>query len=188
MKTWRMGALGFMSVVIAGCQEPTQIIPAVPPGTEYVRPVTDTGEALGEQAVHDRDQAALKRGVEKIPPAPPTSKGETKTTKSGVKYETLKEGTGPEARRGQTVLVQYTGMLENGEVFDSSRKPDGQPYTFIIGISPIIKGWTEGVPGMRVGERRKLVIPPDLAYGAAGNGKVPPNATLAFDIELLSIK
>ena len=80
MTTWRMGALGLIGVSIAGCQEPTRIVPAVPPGTEYVRPVTDAGEALGEQAVHDHGQATLKMDAEKIPPAPPTAKGEARTT------------------------------------------------------------------------------------------------------------
>lgn len=119
---------------------------------------------------------------------PPTKKGETKTTESGLKYETLKEGSGAEAKAGQTVSVHYTGTLTNGKKFDSSRDR-GQPITFELGSGQVIKGWDEGVAGMKVGEQRKLTIPPDLAYGARGRPPViPPNSTLVFDVELTGVK
>jgi FKBP-type peptidyl-prolyl cis-trans isomerase len=110
------------------------------------------------------------------------------TTKSGLKYEDLKEGTGDQAKSGDTVDVHYTGWLKDGKKFDSSldRK---QPFTFKVGAGQVIKGWDEGVAGMKVGGKRKLTIPPDLGYGARGAGNViPPNAELTFEVELLKIK
>jgi FKBP-type peptidyl-prolyl cis-trans isomerase len=120
--------------------------------------------------------------------APPTKKGETKTTDSGLKYETLKEGDGAEAKAGQKVKVHYTGTLADGKKFDSSRDR-GQPFEFDLGAGQVIKGWDEGVAGMKVGERRKLTIPYDLAYGEEGRPPViPPKATLLFDVELIDTK
>ena len=111
------------------------------------------------------------------------------TTKSGLKYEDLKEGTGAEAKKGDTVEVHYTGWLTNGKKFDSS-KDRNEPFSFKLGAGMVIKGWDEGVAGMKVGGKRKLMIPPELGYGArgAGGGAIPPNATLIFEIELLKIK
>jgi FKBP-type peptidyl-prolyl cis-trans isomerase len=110
------------------------------------------------------------------------------TTPSGLKYDDLTVGTGAEARAGQTVSVHYTGWLVDGKKFDSSvdRK---QPFEFPLGLGRVIKGWDEGVQGMKVGGKRKLTIPPGLGYGARGAGHViPPNATLIFDVELLGIR
>ncbi len=109
------------------------------------------------------------------------------TTPSGLKYQILKRGKGSFAMRGETVSVHYTGWLTNGTKFDSS-VDRGQPFQFILGAGQVIQGWDIGVAGMRVGEKRKLTIPPDLGYGAAGaGGAIPPNATLIFDVELLDI-
>lgn len=109
------------------------------------------------------------------------------TTDSGLQYEDLVEGTGAVPTPGQNVVVHYTGTLLDGTKFDSSRDR-GQPFSFPIGTGRVIKGWDEGVISMRVGGRRKLVIPPDLGYGARGaGGVIPPNATLVFDVELLRI-
>ena len=191
MKTWRIGALGIACAAVLGCGEPPRIIPSVPPGTEYVPPLPasegDGAQALGEAVSQNLREAKRKTEAEQIPVAPPTAPGETKTTKSGLKYETLKEGNGAEAKGGATVSVHYTGTLENGEKFDSSRDPGKSPFSFTIGVSSVIKGWHEGVAGMRVGERRKLIIPTELAYGATGKGSIPANATLIFDIELISV-
>jgi len=110
------------------------------------------------------------------------------TTDSGLKYSDLKVGTGDTAKKGDTVEVHYTGWLKNGKKFDSSvdRK---KPFEFKLGAGRVIKGWDEGVAGMKVGGKRKLIIPSKLAYGEDGAGDViPPNAELTFEVELLKIK
>lgn len=116
------------------------------------------------------------------------SAGQEVTTASGLKYEVLRQGNGPEAKPGQTVSVHYTGWLTDGTKFDSS-VDRGQPFDFPLGAGRVIKGWDEGVAGMKVGEKRKLTIPPELGYGPNGAGNViPPNATLIFEVELLGIQ
>ena len=116
-----------------------------------------------------------------------TAKPKLVTLPSGLKYVDLTVGKGPMPKTGQTVYVHYVGTLENGTKFDSSRDR-GTPFSFPLGEGQVIKGWDEGVATMRVGGRRKLVIPPSLGYGAAGaGGVIPPNAVLLFDIELLRI-
>jgi peptidylprolyl isomerase len=108
-------------------------------------------------------------------------------TKSGLKYTDEKVGDGAEAKAGDTVLVHYTGTLPDGTKFDSSRDR-GEPFKFKLGAGMVIKGWDEGVAGMKVGGKRKLVIPPDLAYGDRAVGKViPAKATLHFDVELMKV-
>lgn len=108
--------------------------------------------------------------------------------KEGITIEALKEGQGEAAKSGNTVSVHYTGTLENGTKFDSSLDR-GQPFSFVLGSGYVIKGWDIGVEGMKIGEKRKLTIPSELAYGAAGaGGLIPPNATLIFEVELLEIK
>lgn len=108
-------------------------------------------------------------------------------TDSGLRYADLAVGEGEEAAAGHQVSVHYVGTLADGTEFDSSRKR-GQPFQFALGQGVVIPGWDEGVAGMRVGGRRRLVIPPHLAYGERGAGHlVPPNATLDFDVELLSV-
>ncbi len=120
--------------------------------------------------------------------APTTDMDENMTTTdTGLAYEDLEVGTGAVPTQGQTVTVHYTGTLENGEKFDSSRDRN-RPFSFTIGVGQVIKGWDEGVSTMRVGGRRKLVIPPDLGYGPRGaGGVIPPNSTLIFDVELIRV-
>ena len=110
------------------------------------------------------------------------------TTDTGLGIEDLTTGEGAEATgEGQTAIVHYTGWLEDGTKFDSSIDRD-DPFRFPIACQMVIKGWDEGIIGMKVGGKRKLTIPPDLAYGAAGaGGVIPPNATLIFELELLEI-
>jgi FKBP-type peptidyl-prolyl cis-trans isomerase len=103
---------------------------------------------------------------------------------SGLKYQDVKVGTGAVAKDGDTVSVQYTGYLLDGTVFDSSLKT-GTPFSFQLGGHQVIQGWDQGVAGMKEGGQRKLIIPSDLAYGPGGQGPIPPNATLVFDVELL---
>ncbi|MBE9208963.1 FKBP-type peptidyl-prolyl cis-trans isomerase [Nostoc sp. LEGE 06077] len=110
------------------------------------------------------------------------------TTPSGLKYVEIKEGTGVTPKSGQTVVVHYTGTLEDGTKFDSSRDRD-RPFSFTIGVGQVIKGWDEGLSTMKVGGQRELIIPAELGYGSRGaGGVIPPNATLLFDVELLEVK
>jgi FKBP-type peptidyl-prolyl cis-trans isomerase len=125
--------------------------------------------------------------------AAPHATGPTKVTGEGVKsvsglqYWEIKPGTGQEANKGDHVKVHYTGWLTSGKKFDSS--VGGKPFEFRIGNGDVIKGWEEGVSGMKVGGKRQLKIPPDLAYGKDGYpGAIPPNATLVFDIQLVGIQ
>lgn len=109
------------------------------------------------------------------------------TTESGLKYEDLVAGAGDSPKSGQNVTVHYTGTLDDGTKFDSSHDRN-QPFTFQIGVGQVIKGWDEGVMTMKVGGKRKLVIPAHLGYGARGaGGVIPPNATLVFEVELLGV-
>ena len=106
----------------------------------------------------------------------------------GLKYTDDQVGTGAEAQAGKTAVVHYTGWLMDGTKFDSSRDRN-QPFSFPLGRGAVIKGWDEGVAGMKVGGKRTLIIPPALGYGARGaGGVIPPNATLMFDVELLAVK
>jgi FKBP-type peptidyl-prolyl cis-trans isomerase len=111
------------------------------------------------------------------------------TTKSGLKYVEQKIGDGKEAKAGNNVSVHYTGTLANGKKFDSSRDRN-KPFSFDLGNGDVIKGWDEGVAGMKEGGKRKLIIPPELGYGArdVGNGLIPANSTLIFEVELLKVK
>ncbi len=117
------------------------------------------------------------------------TENQTGNAVSDLKIETTKEGTGDRVvKSGNTITVHYTGRLEDGTKFDSS-VDRGTPFTFMIGAGQVIKGWDEGLLGMKVGEKRTLTIPADKGYGATGaGGIIPPNATLIFDTELLSIQ
>src|SRR3989344_3198058 len=103
---------------------------------------------------------------------------------SGLKTEILREGSGTAAKAGDTITVHYTGTLEDGQKFDSSLDR-GQPFSFQLGAGTVIRGWDQGLLGMKIGEKRRLVIPPELGYGSRGSGGViPPDATLIFEVEM----
>ena len=138
--------------------------------------------------------------VDSPPQTPPASEAQTKgsgmqktdakptTTASGLQYIDFKVGDGTSPQPGETAIVHYTGWLDDGTKFDSSRD-HGKPFGFKVGQHQVIKGWDEGVASMKVGGTRRLIIPPELGYGAKGAGKViPPNARLTFDVELLDIR
>ncbi len=134
--------------------------PAAPPAAEPAKPVAPA----------------------KAAPAAP----KTMTTSSGLKYQDLVVGNGPLPKAGRRVRVHYTGWLTNGTKFDSSVDRN-EPFDFTLGTGNVIAGWDEGVASMHVGGKRKLIIPPNLAYGSAGaGGVIPPNATLVFDVELIA--
>jgi len=151
--------------------------------------------------VGGKQNTAIASQLTQTPPAPTTltenntliasdtmSDAKVVTTSSGLKYIEVKEGTGATPQTGQTVEVHYTGTLENGTKFDSSRDR-GQPFDFKIGLGQVIKGWDEGLSTMKVGGQRQLIIPPELGYGSRGaGGVIPPNAILHFDVELLGVK
>ena len=158
-----------------------------------------TAQAAATQTMVAVTQAALdatNTAIAQIPPSPtptprpmptPNPNLETVTTSSGLKYQDVIVGSGTEAKSGDTVLVHYTGWLLDGTMFDTSYKT-GEPLEFTIGTGSVIKGWEEGIPGMKLGGTRILTIPPELAYGASGSGPIPPNSTLVFEVVLIEVK
>jgi FKBP-type peptidyl-prolyl cis-trans isomerase FkpA len=147
---------------------------------------TDTTTAASAPAA-----AAQPRGSgqpKAAPTAPPTAPLATaQQPDAKVTMQDLVVGKGQEAKTGDVVSVHYVGTLTDGKEFDQSRKR-GQPFTFPLGQGRVIKGWDQGVVGMKVGGKRKLTIPPSLGYGERGAGAIPPNSTLVFEVELLEIK
>jgi FKBP-type peptidyl-prolyl cis-trans isomerase len=190
MRLLRAGILGgFFSLAISGCGEPGAIGPVAAPGANIPRPSPDAepAAAVGEAGAIPETPKPSEAKAAQYKPALPTAKGETKTTPGGVTYETLKEGSGAELKFGQQAVVHYVGKLQNGREFDSSRE-NNRPMTVRIGVDKLIEGWVEAIPGMKVGEIRKLAIPPELGYKSAGfPPKIPPNATLVFEVELVEI-
>ena len=118
-----------------------------------------------------------------------SNNGSVKKMENGLLIEDLIVGDGAEAKDYNKVVVNYTGKLEDGSVFDSSLNPGRSPFTFTLGAGSVIKGWDQGLKDMKVGGKRKLIIPPELAYGENGAGSaVPPNAKLIFEVELLEVE
>lgn len=191
MSSWQLvtrGCLG-LALILVGCDAPEEIMPTTPPGTVIPRTAPDSNDpaqAQGESAVLAPKTSGESGKAAAYTPALPTAKGETKTTKNGVKYATLKEGTGDELKPGRVALFQYVGSLENGTVFDSTRERS-DPYKVAIGTGQLIRGWEEGLPGMRVGETRKLWVPAAMAYGDTERKNIPPKSNLIFEVELLQI-
>lgn len=139
-------------------------------------------------AKRSADSPADRPAAEKPAAEDKAEKAEKQEDVTELKITDLKEGTGATARPGRMVSVHYRGTLTNGTEFDSSHK-HGAPFEFRLGAAQVIRGWDDGVEGMKVGGQRKLVIPPSLGYGATGaGGVIPPNATLVFEIELLDVK
>ena len=131
--------------------------------------------------------AAPVLATDQVKPAEKAAVAKTVTTASGLKYVDVKVGNGASPVKGKQVKVHYTGTLENGKKFDSSVDRN-EPFSFVIGVGQVIPGWDEGVMSMKVGGKRKLIIPSKLGYGERGaGGVIPPNATLLFDVELLDV-
>ena len=121
------------------------------------------------------------------PAAGPITLDNPTVTASGLRYQDLVVGDGPSPQPGQRVTVHYTGYFTDGRKFDSSRDR-GQPFTFVLGVGQVIKGWDEGVASMKVGGKRLLYLPANLAYGSRGQGPIPPDTDLIFEVELLDIR
>jgi FKBP-type peptidyl-prolyl cis-trans isomerase len=161
-------AVAFSAVQLAGCPEPSA---STPRKSAQQSARSSAGEKPPERKFRKIDEKERK----------------VVTTKSGLKYEDLEEGLGAEAKSGDRVQVHYTGWLKDGKKFDSSKDRD-QPFEFNLGKGEVIKGWDEGVAGMKVGGKRKLIIPSELAYGKRGRPGIPPDSELTFEVELLDIK
>src|SRR3989339_1969993 len=152
--------------------------------TEYTKVKADLVQTKAELEKTKKELAQIREEFTKMSPKQPSDE-KAITTASGLQYVDQVIGTGAEAKPGMNVSVHYTGWLTNGTKFDSS-KDRGQPFEFPLGAGRVIRGWDEGVAGMKIGGKRKLIIPSDLGYGARGAGNViPPNATLVFEVELL---
>jgi FKBP-type peptidyl-prolyl cis-trans isomerase len=163
--------LGACLVVLAGCQQ------------------SETGSTSTSSSATSTSTTTTPT----TPPEPPATSGAVTAQEvslpGGLKYQDMKVGDGTLAEGGKQVSVHYTGWLTDGTKFDSS-VDRGEPFAFQLGAGQVIRGWDEGVKGMRVGGKRKLTIPSELGYGARGTpgGPIPPNATLVFDVELLEVK
>lgn len=165
---------------------------APPSPAEPVTPAPTSTSTVSTTPVAPSAAPAAAPASSANPSSPAATNGQriisTKTI-NGMKIEVTKEGTGPAITNGQTAQMLYTGKLADGSVFDSTASHGGQPFSFSLGAGQVIKGWDEGVLGMKVGEQRTLIIPAALAYGAAGYPPViPANATLTFDVTLVGIK
>lgn len=179
----------------AGCREPNMPLPAAPMGVNSRVEIPTGAEpaVIGEAAAASSSSgytpalAQTKVDLVTEPARPEKPAHDEVTTSSGLKYQILVDGTGAEAKAGQKVYVHYTGTFENGEKFDSSRDRN-KPLDFVLGSGQVIRGWDEGVAGMKVGERRLLKIPSDLAYGPTGKPPIPPNTPLVFDVSLLGVE
>jgi FKBP-type peptidyl-prolyl cis-trans isomerase len=177
---------------------PTLLLAAAVGLTAGCTPPEPTAGGGGETAIPGNAPAETPHGTETpaatgpqggAPAAPAkVADKDYKALPGGLKYAILKPGDGPAIKSGQTAAMHYTGWLKDGKKFDSSLDR-GEPFVFPLGGGQVIKGWDQGIVGMKVGEKRQLVIPPDLGYGETGAGAdIPPNSTLVFDVELLRIE
>ncbi len=165
-------SLAILALLLAGCNK-------------------DAEQTMPVKVTNPGESAPAEAKVPAPPPAAPTPKAKSvdkdgwATLESGLKYKDKKVGTGTEVKSNSYVTVHYKGWLDNGKVFDTSRKPGREPFSFTVDNGDVIKGWEMGVKGMKVGGIRELTIPPALGYGDQDMGTIPPNSTLHFEIQVL---
>ena len=176
MRTWSITLAALSTIALAGCHQKSASTPSSTAATSA--PAATTPAATTPAADTTGGKMAGQAGA-----------AAEVTTPSGLKYQDLVLGDGAVAEPGKRVSVHYTGWLTDNTKFDSSLDR-GKPFEFVLGQGQVIRGWDEGVKGMRVHGKRRLTIPSDLGYGAAGagGGQIPPNATLIFEVELLDVK
>jgi peptidylprolyl isomerase len=164
-----ISAVALLALLAASCQQSAK-----------------TTDSTTQTATETSSAPATSPATEPAPAASPSAS--TRTTASGLQIVEVQVGSGTTAESGKTVAMHYTGRFPDGTEFDSSRNR-GTPLEFVLGTGAVIKGWDEGIAGMKVGGKRKLTIPPALAYGERGYpGAIPPNSTLVFDVELMDVK
>ena len=188
-----LASLSISSATYAGCAKSDSQTPAT--NTQSVDPNQPMSSASTESSQPQSNPS--QPAAQPAAPAPtametaeikPGKSGDTITTKSGLQYIDLKVGTGAMPVKGQTISVHYVGKLTNGKTFDSNVDP-APPFTTAIGVGRVIPAWDEGMLTMKVGGKRRLICPPNLAYGSRGAGAaVPPNSTLIFDVDLLKVQ
>ena len=183
---------GALITVTAGCDKKTATDVQGPPTQTATAPTTAAPTTSAPTTAAPTTSAPIAAADNTSMPSTTVINGKTvllKSTPSGLKYYDMKVGAGPSPKVGQTVSVQYTGTLLDGTKFDSSYDHGGTPIDFPIGVGRVIAGWDEGVPTMKVGGKRRLIVPGALAYGAnPPTPMIPADATLVFDIELVAVK